>query len=305
MLKIVFMGSPEFAVPSLEALHNSSHKIIAVVTNPDKRRGRGGEKSPTIVKRRALDFGYPVLEAESARDPDFIRTLTDLKPDLIVVVAFRILPPEILQIPRLGSVNLHASLLPKYRGAAPIHWAVINGETETGCTVFFLGEKVDTGHILDKVKTDIGPDETAGDLYGRLKELGAGLLVETVDNIEKGKAKAVPQDSSKATPAPKLFTEDTRIDFHRSSIDVHNLIRGLSPFPGATALYGNEVMKLYRSRVGPEIWMEAGELNYVEECLIAGCGTGSVQITELQMPGKKRISGKDFANGYDLNIKLE
>lgn len=305
MLKIVFMGSPEFAVPSLEALHNSSHEIITVVTNPDKRRGRGSEKSPSIVKKRALDLGYPVLETDSTGNPEFVRKLTELKPDLLVVVAFRILPPEILQIPRAGSINLHASLLPKYRGAAPIHWAVINGETETGCTVFFLDEQVDTGHILSKVKTPIGPEETTGDLYHRLKELGAGLLVKSVDDIEAGKARTMPQDHTQATPAPKLFAGDTRIDFNKSAADVHNLIRGLSPVPAATALYGEEIMKLYRSRLRAEIKLVAGELKYIEGCLLVGCGTGSVQLTELQMPGKKRISGKEFANGYDLSIKLE
>jgi len=305
MLKIVFMGSPEFAVPSLEALHNSSHEIAEVITNPDKRRGRGKKTSPTIIKKRALDFGYPVFETESTKDPGLYRKLVDIQPDLLVVVAFRILPPEILRIPRLGSINLHASLLPKYRGAAPIHWAVIKGESETGCTVFFLDEKVDTGHILGKIRTDIGPDETTGDLYNRLKMLGAGLLVDTIDKIEKGEAEAMPQDSSQATPAPKLFPADTRVDFNKSSTDVHNLIRGLNPYPVAAALYGNKTVKLYRTRIGPDVQMNIGELKYVEECLLAGCGTGSVQLIELQLPGKNRISGKDFANGYDLNVKLE
>jgi len=182
---------------------------------------------------------------------------------------------------------------------------VIKGETETGCTVFLLDEKVDTGHILGKVRTYIGPDETTGDLYDRLKLLGAGLLVNTIDKIEKGNATAEPQDSSQATPAPKLFPADTRVDFNKSSTDVHNLIRGLNPFPVAAALYGNKTVKLYGSTIGPDEQMNAGELKYVEECLFVGCGTGTVQLTELQLPGKNRISGKDFANGYDLNVKLE
>src|SRR5690554_213902 len=168
-LNLVFMGSPEFAVPSLNALAESGHRISAVVTNPDKRRGRGGGETPTPVKERALELGCRVLEVESPGDPAFVRQLEKLKPDLLVIVAFRVLPPEILKIPRIGSINLHASLLPAYRGAASIHWAVINGETETGCSVFFLQEKVDTGDVIAQERVRIGPDETTGELYDRLK----------------------------------------------------------------------------------------------------------------------------------------
>ncbi len=298
------MGSPDFAVPSLLELHHSEHRVEAVVTNPDKRRGRGEGKSPTIVKKKALELGYPVIETESTKDPDFGEKLNAIQPDLLVVVAFRILPPEILEIPRLGSVNLHASLLPKYRGAAPIHWAIINGETETGCTVFFLDEQVDTGHIISRVKTVIGPDETAGDLYERLKEIGAGLLVECLDRIEKGHVKGIPQENDKATPAPKLFTEDARIDFQLPSQQVHNRIRGLSPFPGAWTTYSGKKINLYRSRIGPDIQLAPGELLIDDGRLLAGCGQGTVELTEVQMPGKKRVSGKEFANGYDLSVRL-
>ncbi len=298
------MGSPDFAVPSLLELHHSEHRVEAVVTNPDKRRGRGEGKSPTIVKKKALELGYPVIETESTKDPDFGEKLNAIQPDLLVVVAFRILPPEILEIPRLGSVNLHASLLPKYRGAAPIHWAIINGETETGCTVFFLDEQVDTGHIISRVKTVIGPDETAGDLYERLKEIGAGLLVECLDRIEKGHVKGIPQENDKATPAPKLFTEDARIDFQLPSQQVHNRIRGLSPFPGAWTTYSGKKFNLYRSRIGPDIQLAPGELLIDDGRLLAGCGQGTVELTEVQMPGKKRVSGKEFANGYDLSVRL-
>ncbi len=298
------MGSPDFAVPSLLELHHSEHRVEAVVTNPDKRRGRGEGKSPTIVKKKALELGYPVIETESTKDPDFGEKLNAIQPDLLVVVAFRILPPEILEIPRLGSVNLHASLLPKYRGAAPIHWAIINGETETGCTVFFLDEQVDTGHIISRVKTVIGPDETAGDLYERLKEIGAELLVECLDRIEKGHVKGIPQENDKATPAPKLFTEDARIDFQLPSQQVHNRIRGLSPFPGAWTTYSGKKINLYRSRIGPDIQLAPGELLIDDGRLLAGCGQGTVELTEVQMPGKKKVSGKEFANGYDLSVRL-
>jgi methionyl-tRNA formyltransferase len=304
MLKIVFMGSPDFAVPSLLELHNSGHRIEAVVTSPDKRRGRGGAKSPTIVKKKALELGYPVIETESTKDPAFGEKLRAIQPDLLVVVAFRVLPPDILEIPRLGSVNLHASLLPKYRGAAPIHWAIINGEKETGCTVFFLDEQVDTGHIISRVKTEIGPDETAGELYERLKNMGAGLLAECLGRIDKGNAKGIPQENDKATAAPKLFTEDARIDFNLPSEQVHNRIRGMSPFPGAWATYRGERFNLYRSRIGPDKTLAPGELMSDEGRLLAGCVKGTVELTEVQMPGKKKVSGKEFANGYDLSVKL-
>ncbi|MEX1062999.1 MAG: methionyl-tRNA formyltransferase [Balneolaceae bacterium] len=305
MLNIVFMGSPEFALPSLEALHVSPHEIKAVATNPDRRRGRGGEKSPTVVKQRTVDLGYPVIEVDSTHDADFAGRLRELKPDLIVVVAFRILPPEVIGIPRLGSVNLHASLLPKYRGAAPIHWAIINGEEETGCSVFMLKDKVDTGDVLRQARTRIGPNETAGDLYERLKVLGAELLVETVDQIERGETGGVPQNDQEASPAPKLFTKDAKIDLAQPSVQVHDRIRGLSPFPGGWAEYGNMKLNLYRSRIGPDIDLEPGELLFAEgRHLLAGCSSGSVEITELQLPGKKRTSGRDFANGYNLAVRL-
>lgn len=304
MLNIVFMGSPEFAVPSLRALHNSNHKILAVVTNPDKRRGRGSGKSPTIIKEKAVELGYPVIEVESTKDPRFTEKIRNLKPDLLVVVAFRILPSEILEIPELGSINLHASLLPKYRGAAPIHWAVINGEKETGCTVFFLDEKVDTGRIIKQVKTEVGPDETTGEIYNRLKKLGAELLTDVVDLIEKGNVHALAQDEKESTPAPKLFTDDAKIEFALDSSSVHNKIRGLSPFPGAWAEYNEERINLYKSKTGPDIELEPGQLIFMNGRLLAGCGSGTVELLELQVPGKKRVTGTDFANGYDLNIKL-
>jgi methionyl-tRNA formyltransferase len=304
MLKLVFMGSPDFAIPSLVALHNSSHHILAVVTNPDKRRGRGGAKSPSVVKKKANELGYPVIETDSAKDPSFIEKIRELKPDLLVVVAFKILPPQLLAIPRKGSINLHASLLPKYRGAAPIHWAIINGDKETGCTVFFLDEKVDTGEIIKQTSTEIGPDETTGDLYNRLKKIGAKLLVESVDMISSGNVNKIPQKEVNASPAPKLYSEDGRIDFKLTSVNVHNKIRGLNPFPGAWAMYNGKKLNIHRSSTGPELSLEPGELKFTDGQLLAGCSGGTVELVEVQMPGKKKVSGTDFANGYDLNIKL-
>lgn len=304
-LKIVFMGSPDFAVPSLEAIHDSEHDLLAVVSNPDKRRGRRGKPQPTDVKRRAQEFGYPTIDADDLHSESFKTSLQELNPDLLVVVAFRILPPEILAIPEIGSINLHASLLPRYRGAAPIHWAVINGETETGCSIFFLNEKVDTGEIIRQQKTEIGPMETTGDLYERLKVIGSRLLAETIDDIAAGKAEPVPQDDTEATPAPKLFRENTKIDFNQPVQDVHNRIRGLNPFPTAWCMYGDKKLNLHRSKPGLSGSNgEPGELVEVEGRLYVCCSDGLLELEELQLPGTKRLSGSDFINGYDLSVKL-
>lgn len=304
-LRIVFMGSPDFAVPSLDALFNSQHRIVSVVSNPDKRRGRRGLPVPTDVKQRALDLGLPVIDVDDVKSEEFVLEISKLKPDLLVVVAFRILPPEILDIPTLGSVNLHASLLPKYRGAAPIHWAVINGEEETGCTVFFLNERVDTGNIINQVKTPIGPDETTGDIYNRLKQLGADLLFDSIDQIAENRVDILPQNDDEATPAPKLFNENTRIDFTRDAVDVHNLIRGLNPFPVAWCEWDGKKVNIYRSRLENEFTLKPGQLKNEGGRLLVGCGDGCLELTELQLPGTKRLSGSDFINGYDLSIPLK
>jgi methionyl-tRNA formyltransferase len=300
MLRIVFMGSPEFAVPCLEKLHNSKHEIIAVVSNPDKRRGRGNQTSPTPVKAKAVELGLKTIDAEDVKSEEFAKQLEALKPDLLVVVAFRILPGKVLEIPAKGSINLHASLLPKYRGAAPIHWAVMNGETETGCTVFFLNDQVDTGNIISRVKTEIGANETTGDIYSRLMILGSELLLDAVDQINSGNVATEKQNDSEATPAPKLFTEDAKIDFHLSAKHVHNKIRGLNPFPVAWCTYSNEKMNIYSSLVSDFSGLKPGELKFTDQKLYAGCSDSAVELLELQLPGKKRMSGIDFANGYDL-----
>lgn len=298
-MKIVFMGSPDFALPSLVELHQSDHEIAAVVTNVDKRRGRGGERSPTPVKKKALELGLPVIEVRELDDPGFWEQLNDLKPDMLVVVAFRILPGKVLEIPRIGSINLHASLLPKYRGAAPIHWAIINGEEETGCSVFFLEQSVDTGSIIAQESTPIGENETTGDLYERLKQMGSRLLLESIDTVASGDYSTREQDDSRATPAPKLFTEDCRLDFNQPARKVHNKIRGLSPFPTAWAELDDLKFNIYRSQVGPEgIDLSPGELKLVDDQLLVGCEKGTVNLTEVQIEGKRRMSGKDFMNGY-------
>ncbi|NGP75681.1 methionyl-tRNA formyltransferase [Balneolaceae bacterium YR4-1] len=297
-MKIVFMGSPDFAIPSLEKLMASPHEIAAVVSNPDKRRGRGSETSPTAVKARAMKAGLPVISVDDLSSDIFADELEKLEADLFVVVAFRILPKRILEIPTKGSINLHASLLPKYRGAAPIHWAVINGEEKTGCTVFFLDEKVDTGSIIKQGETPIGPNETTGDLYGRLKEMGSKLLLDAVDEIEYGSYSLSPQDDSKATPAPKLFTEDCRIDFDGQAQNIHNKIRGLSPFPTAWAELDDLKFNMYRSSVGDTERYKPGQIGLHDGQMMVGTKDKDLILQEVQIQGKRRMSGRDFMNGY-------
>lgn len=299
------MGSPDFAIPSLEKLHQSRHEIVSVVSNVDKRRGRRAKPSPTPVKARALELDLPVIEVEDLRAPDFYRELKALQADLFVVVAFRILPPELLELPARGAINLHASLLPKYRGAAPIHWAVMQGERQTGCTVFFLDKQVDAGQIIARRATDIGRNETTGDLYNRLKEIGSVLLADVVDDIERGDYETCRQNHDEATPAPKLFTEDCKIDFHRPARQVHDKIRGLSPFPTAWARLDGLKFNMYRSAPGPDKNLAPGVLAMNEDELLVGCKTGTVILKQVQLEGKRRMSGKDFMNGYSGSGRLE
>ena len=304
-LKIVFMGSPDFAVPTLDRLNESEHEIVCVVSGTDKRRNRRGKPVPTAVKKRALELELPTLDVDDVKSDRFEEELKKLDADLFVVVAFKILPPNILEIPKKGSINLHASLLPKYRGAAPIHWAVIRGEKETGCTVFFLEKSVDTGNVIGRVKTSIKPNETTGDLYERLKDLGAELVVDSVDKIAADNVDTIEQNDEEATSAPKLFRENTKLDFDQSAQDVHNKIRGLNPFPKAWCNYDGEKMNVYKSEVVTGYRLEPGELTWDDDKLIVGCGSGAVELKEIQLPGTKKLSGQDFANGYDLNVRLE
>ncbi len=297
-MNIIFMGTPDFAVPSLEQLANSTHKIKAVVSGVDKRRGRGNKLSPTAVKAKALALNLPVIEVEDLNSVSFAKDLKELQADLLVVVAFRILPASVLEIPSKGSINLHASLLPKYRGAAPIHWAVMNGEKKTGCTVFFLNEAVDAGEIIGQTSTEIGENETTGDLYDRLKKMGSDVLVKSINEIDQGTFTSARQNEAEVTPAPKLFTEDCRVDFHQESEVVHNKIRGLSPYPTAWAELDDLKFNMYRSRIGADASLEPGELKMKNGKMVVGCEKGSVILEEVQLEGKKKMSGKDFMNGY-------
>ncbi len=304
-MNIVFMGSPDFAIPSLQKIVDSPFNVSAVVSNVDKRRGRGTSTAPTPVKAKAEELGIPVIEVEDLRAPGFAEQLASLDVDLFVVVAFRILPKHILEIPKIGSINLHASLLPKYRGAAPIHWAVINGEEETGCTIFFLDEKVDTGKIILQRKTPIGDNETTGEVYSRLMEIGSDVLLEAIHLIEDGSYNEISQDDTKATPAPKLFRENCHLDFYESIHEVHNKIRGLSPFPTAWANLNGEKFNVYKSRLGPIANIDPGELLVRGEQLLVGCKDGTVELLEIQLPGKKRMETKNFLAGNTLEGTLK
>ena len=299
-MNIVFMGSPDFAIPSLEKIFHSNHTIKAVVSNIDKRRGRGSGTTPTPIKAKAMELGLPVIEVEDLNSEEFEDQLRVLDVDLFVVVAFRILPKKILEIPKIGSINLHASLLPKYRGAAPIHWAVINGEQETGCTIFFLDEKVDTGNIVLQKKIPIGKNETTGEVYTKLMDEGSTQLLKAIDLIATGTYDLEAQDDSKATPAPKLFNDNTKIDFEDCVHEIHNFIRGLNPFPVAWTTLNNERVKIFRSQPGPELKLEPAKLVEKDGKLLVGCKDGTLEILELQMPGKKRMSAVDFINSNEV-----
>lgn len=269
--RIVFMGTPEFAVESLKALVEGGYNVVGVITTPDRPAGRGYKLQPSPVKRYALEQGLPLLQPEKLRDPGFLKELKGWKADLQVVVAFRMLPEVVWGMPPKGTFNLHSSLLPRYRGAAPINWAIINGESETGVTTFFLSHEIDTGHIIFQERTAIEENDTAGSLHDRLMTIGADLVLKTVDAIVQGTAPSIPQselvtDEAMLTPAPKIFTEDCRIDWNRNVRDVYNQIRGLSPYPAAwTELYpgGNEEplrVKIYASEIVKEIKTGAGNI---------------------------------------------
>ncbi len=300
-MRIVFMGTPDFAVPSLEILLQHGYDIPAVVTAPDKPGGRLGMLE-SAVKKCAVAHGIPVLQPEKLKNPDFLTQLRDLKADLQVVVAFRMLPEAVWAMPPLGTLNLHGSLLPKYRGAAPINWAVINGETETGVTTFLLRHEIDTGDVLFQEKIPIGENETAGELYERLMLIGARLVLHTVQALENGSAKALPQQNTEATHAPKIFTETCRVNFDQPTGTVHNFIRGLSPHPGAWTIFDQKNLKIFRTeKAGQQKTggLEAGRFfsdgkNY----LAISTNDGFVHVLELQIEGKRRMTVREFLNGY-------
>ena len=271
-MKIIFMGTPYFSIPSLKSLLESKHEVVAVVTTPDKERGRGQKISFTPVKEFALKNNLPVLQPEKLKNnSQFVEELKKFDADLYVIVAFRILPVEVFSVPPKGSFNLHASLLPKYRGAAPIQWALINGETETGLTTFKLAEKVDTGNIYLKEKIEIKPDDNFESLHDRLSEIGSKVVLQTVEMIDSGNYKLKNQDDSLATPAPKITKEICKIDWNKPAREIHNLIRGLSPIPGAYFEFKDKIIKVYQSEVIERNDLKPFQIYQTKTELIIGC----------------------------------
>jgi methionyl-tRNA formyltransferase len=306
-MRIVFMGTPEFAVPALQILLENGYEIPAVVTAPDKPGGRLGMQQ-SAVKQFAVERGLKVLQPEKLKDAAFLESFRALQADLLVVVAFRMLPEVVWSLPPLGAVNLHGSLLPKYRGAAPINWAVIQGEKETGLTTFFLKKQIDTGDILFQESLPIGPDETAGELHDRMMRLGAELILKTVRAIESGAAQAQPQTDALATLAPKIFPEDCRIDFDRPVAQVHNFVRGLSPYPGAWTMLDGKILKILRARpleTGPTNTPPGQFFSDGKHWLRIRAADGLLEVLELQLEGKRRMPVKDFLNGFKRDWEAE
>jgi methionyl-tRNA formyltransferase len=304
-LKIVFMGTPDFAVASLDALVKAGCNIVGVITAPDKPGGRGMQLQQSAVKKYAVENNLFVLQPEKLKNPEFLEELKSLHADVQIVVAFRMLPEVVWNMPPMGTVNVHGSLLPQYRGAAPINWAVINGEKETGVTTFKLQHQIDTGDILLQQSFAIGENETAGEVHDRMKEIGAQLLLNTIKNLADGTLAETPQSEisnpkSEIRHAPKIFTETCKINWNKSVEEVHNLIRGLSPFPGAFTTLNGKMLKIYNSQkeiVAPEI--NAGEYETDGKTFLKfACGNGFIHIKELQLEGKKKIAVEDFLRGY-------
>jgi methionyl-tRNA formyltransferase len=299
--RIVFMGTPEFAVPSLDLLIRNGYPIPAVVTAPDKPRGRGQELSATPIKERAAEAGIPVLQPEQLAEPGFVARLKDIAPDLIVVVAFRILPREVYTIPRLAAFNLHASLLPKYRGAAPINWAIINGESETGVTTFLLEDKVDTGGIVVQRRIPIGPEDDAGTVHDKLAALGADVVLETVRTIEEGTGEVMRQDNTLASRAPKIFKDDCRIQWNQPAARIHDFIRGLSPYPSAFTGHKGKNVKIYRTTVVDRPGSGApGEITIAGEEITVATSDNQLRLLELQLEGRRRMTAAEFLRGYPI-----
>ena len=328
-LRVLFMGTPEFAVPSLEILLKEGYNIVGVITAPDKPAGRGLQLHESAIKKFASRNNLKILQPEKLKDENFLGELQSLKPDLAVVVAFRKLPEAVWNLPRLGTFNLHGSLLPDYRGAAPINWAIISGEKKTGVTTFFITHEIDTGKIILQEKVLIGEKETAGELHDQLKVVGASLVLKTVLQIENGTVSITEQPmTNHFKKAPKIFTADCRVDWKKSTEEIYNLIRGLSPYPAAFTELNGKILKIFRAEKinRHSVPLEAGSESVIsEEMLIppqAGqhdklnpgkiysdgktflrfaCSNGWIEATEVQLEGKKRMTTEEFLRGHRVN----
>ena len=315
-LRIVFLGTPDFAVESLDALVSGGYNIVGVVTMPDKIGGRGHKVIESPVKQYAVAHGLKLMQPANLKEPEFVEELRSLNADLQIVIAFRMLPEIVWSMPPMGTFNLHASLLPKYRGAAPINRAVMNGETETGVTTFFLKHEIDTGDIIQQVAVPIEIDDDVEAVHDRLMHLGASLVLETVEAILAGTVKPIEQEKllttgEEPTPAPKIFKEDCRIDWNKTSWEVYNHIRGLSPYPAAWSAFVDAQGTEYQFKVfktsHPEKFQSspvaAGTIEYTKHTIKIACADGFIEILSLQLAGKKRMSSDEFLRGFNLEDK--
>ena len=305
-MNLVFMGNPAFAVPALEKLAASDYQIVAVVSNPPQKMGRGKKIRETAIAIKAKSMGLDVIQEQDLKSGHFVSKLKDLDADLFVVVAFRILPNSLITIPKLGSINLHGSLLPTYRGAAPIQWALINGEDETGLSTFFIAPKVDTGAVICQDKLPIHPNDNYGTLSERMGILGSVLLVETINLIESGSASAIKQNDNQATLAPKITKDMTIIDWSRPARELHNLVRGLTPTPSATTIIKGKRIKIQETRVDNDDNGSnylPGEITAIKKSIVSvQTGNGHLLIHRVQLEGKKTMDIGSFMNGFALNI---
>lgn len=304
-MKILFMGTPDFAVPCLDILVSNGFDVCGAVTQPDKPKGRGHKLTPPPVKEYAISKNISVYQPQTLKDGEFEKVLDELKPQLIAVVAYgKILPEYILDFPEYGCVNVHGSVLPKYRGAAPIQWAIINGDKTTGVTTQYMKMGVDTGDIIFTDETEILPDETYGELYTRLSQSGAKLLLKTVNAIKDGTAPRTEQDESEATHAPMLTKETGHINWTKSADEVLNLIRGTNPWPMSYAMYGDEMMKVFGVKKGSGFDAPPGKIRIVNKKLEISCGKDSVVVDEIQFKGGKRLTVASYLNGHDIDENI-
>lgn len=307
-MRVIFMGTPDFAVPTLQKIIDAGHEVIGVVTQPDKARGRGKSIQFPAVKEKALAYGLPVYQPQKVRTPEFINKLKEMAPDVIVVVAFgQILPEAVLTMPKYGCINVHASLLPKYRGAAPIQWAIINGERTTGVTTMYMDAGLDTGDMILKAEVNIEAEETGGSLHDKLSVLGADLLIETLKKLAGHTAVRVPQDNNLAGVYARMLKKSMgKIDFSRSAVSIERLIRGLNPWPSAYTTLNGKTLKIWQAKVINEHYQGSyGEIvDITKDAIIVKAAEGCLAIGALQLEGKKWMETKAFLRGYNLQKGL-
>lgn len=302
-MKVIFMGTPDFSVPTLEEIIRAGHEVIGVVTQPDRPKGRGKAVKYPPVKEKALEYNIPVYQPVKVREESFVNTLRKLDADIIVVIAFgQILPKEVLELPRYGCINVHASLLPKYRGAAPIQWAIMDGEETTGITTMYMDVGLDTGDMLLQEEVKIEREETAGSLHDKLSKVGGKLLIETLKRIEEGTIQRIKQDDSKSNYAKILNKGIGKIDFNSSAVEIERFIRGLNPWPSAYTFLDGKTLKIWKAVVLEGSYQgKPGEIiEQTKEKMIVNTGRGALSIKELQLEGKKRMKTDEFLRGYKI-----